>query len=89
MNGKGDKMKVINVYPTSSVDTMAAVVAKELKEQGSVELVSQGGDAVGRVFSTVGIVKDCMDNYGVDIVSARVSENKGSFVVKATKTNRF
>ncbi len=78
-------MKTINVYPTSSVDMMAAAIACELHKNGTVELKSQGLDAIGRVFSSVGLVKECMGTHSVDLVSAKISEQKGSFIIKASK----
>lgn len=78
-------MHTITVHPASSTDMMAAAIAGILRNHGEVAVKTHNSDALGRVFSSVGIVKQCMTGHNVDLVSATLNEGNGFFVIKATK----
>ena len=80
-------MQKINVFPSSSAETMGAAIAGELHKSGEVELLCQGEGSVSRVFSSVNVAKECMmGKYSVELVRAVVRGNEGAFLIKAVKT---
>ena len=78
-------MQTITVYSASSADMMAAAIAGVLRNQGEVAVKTKDAEALGRVFSSVGIVKQCMAGHNVDLVSATIKEGSGVFIIKAEK----
>ncbi len=78
-------MQTITVYSASSPDMMAAAIAGILRNQGEVAVKTQGHEALDRVFSSVGIVKECMSEHSVDLVSATINDGNGIFIIKAKR----
>lgn len=78
-------MQTITVYSASSPDMMAAAIAGVLRNKGEVTVKTKDIDALGRVFSSVGIVKNCMTGHNVDLVSATINGGSGTFIIKAEK----
>ena len=80
-------MQELKVFENSSVDMMAAAIAKELTLSGNVTLSTVDDGAIDTAIQSLGIAKKCMKGYDITLDKAVSCNNQAILTFRARKLN--